>query len=175
MSRSGSKRVACAQAVAVGAHAVRAVEAEQLRRRRLVADVAVRAGVVGGEQDVFGLGVGIVVVRVGADRLLGLFDRDDQIPVGQAECLLDRLGQARPHSSASFFSRSMTISMLCLIALVEFRSSVSRTTWPSTRARTKPRLQHVGEEVLELALLAADDRGEDQEPRPRRAGRGCGR
>src|SRR5207244_9616630 len=41
-----------AQAVAVGAHAVRAVEAEQLRAGRLVATTAVRTGVVGGEEQV---------------------------------------------------------------------------------------------------------------------------
>ena len=68
----------------------------------------------------------------------------------------------------------MTISMLCLIRLSSFRSSVRRTTWPSTRARTKPRLQHVREEVLVLALLAADDRGEDEEARPLGQGEDAG-
>src|SRR5947209_5919756 len=48
--------VAGAEAVALGAHAVRAVEAEQLWAGRLVTEVAVRAGVVGGEEDVLGDG-----------------------------------------------------------------------------------------------------------------------
>jgi len=43
-----------AQAVAVGTHPLRTVEAEELRRRRLVADPAVDAGVVAGEQLVEG-------------------------------------------------------------------------------------------------------------------------
>ena len=45
-----------AQAVARGAHALRAVEAEQLRRRRLEAEAAGVAGVVGAEGDVAGVG-----------------------------------------------------------------------------------------------------------------------
>src|SRR5205807_10223499 len=49
--------VARAQPVAVGAHAVRAVEAEQLRAGRLITAVAVGAGVVGGEEDVVGWGL----------------------------------------------------------------------------------------------------------------------
>ena len=47
-----------AQAVALEAHALRAVEAEQLRRRLLEAEAAIGAGEVGGEDDVAGLRAG---------------------------------------------------------------------------------------------------------------------
>ena len=109
-----------------------------------------------------------------ASPRLASFHRDDQVPFAQRQRLLDRLGQPRPDSSASFFSRSMTTSMSCLICRSSFRSSVSCTTWPSTRARTKPCLQHVLEQVLVLALLAADHRGQDEELRPRRQGEDAG-
>ena len=136
------ERELVAQAVAVEAHALRAVEAEQLRPRRLVADVAVRAGVVRGEQDVSRVGstsaAAFVVVRLGRLRL-GSRPTTIRFPRRERERLLDRLRQPRAAASASAFSRSMTTSMSCLMRRSSFRSSVSRTTWPSTRARTKPR------------------------------------
>ena len=47
-----------AETVAVQAHAERAVETEELRARRLITPVAMQAGIVGGEQDVFGFRFG---------------------------------------------------------------------------------------------------------------------
>ena len=89
----GVERVTRAQAVAVGAHALRAVEAEELRARRLVAEVAVRAGVVGREEDV----LGSARPRPPRSRSpLVRFDGDDQRPLAQLQRLLDRLGQPRP-------------------------------------------------------------------------------
>ena len=99
----GIEGEAVAEAVAVGTHALRTVEAEELRAGRLVALVAVRAGVVGREQDV------LIVVRLrrwlpSACRTLdslalldsSCLDRDDQRALAQRQCLLDRLGQPRP-------------------------------------------------------------------------------
>src|SRR5207302_544696 len=47
---------------------------------------------------------------------------------------------SRGRTFGSFFRRSMTMAMSCLMRRSSFKSSVKRTTCPSTRARTKPRL-----------------------------------
>ncbi len=87
--------------------------------------------------------------------------------------LLDRLGQAGPNAG-SFFRRSMTISMLCLMR----RSSLQVVGQPHDLAvdagADEAALEHVGEEVLVLALLPADHRRQDQEARPFRQGEDAG-
>ena len=71
--------MADAQAVAGQAHALRAVEAEELRAGRVEAEPAGGAGVVRREQQ-----VGLAL------------DRDDDRPLAELEGLLDRLGQPGP-------------------------------------------------------------------------------
>src|SRR5262249_9566461 len=99
--QGGGERGAPAEALAVGAPAGGAVEAERLRARFLVALVAGRAGVVGRQEDVVVLGrAGSVSDRRGPLRSLTLpahllLHRDDQRPLRQRQRLLDRLGQAR--------------------------------------------------------------------------------
>ena len=60
-----------------------------------------------------------------------------------------------------------------LDAAIEFKSSVSLTTWPSTRAR-RSRAEHVLEQVLVLSFLAADHRREDEKARPLGQGQNAG-
>ena len=92
------------------------------------------------------------------------------VPSAERQRLLDRLGQRAAAPSASTLRRSMTISMLCLIRWSSFRSSVSAHDLAIDAGADEAALEHVGEEVLVLALLAADDRGEDEEARPLRQG-----
>ena len=100
-----------------------------------------RAGVVGREENVFAarrasarlLSAGWAGLRVSSPP-----QRSASLPPDASAC--STASASRERTPASFFSRSMTISMLCLMRRSSFRSSVRRTTWPSTRARTKPRL-----------------------------------
>src|SRR5262249_6574364 len=87
----GIERVASAEAVAVEAHAMRAVEAEQLRGRGLVALVAVRTGVVSGEDDV-AQSQGFAALTLG---LLLVIESYDDVAVGQIQRLLDCFRQPR--------------------------------------------------------------------------------
>ena len=148
-----------AQAVARQAHALRAVEAEQLRAGRLEADAAMRAGIMGREINVVGRAVPAqsapisscgAALRGGACRTSDVFararrcgfcraiDGHDQVALADLERQLDGFGQARPRPSGAAISRSITTSMLCRIWRSSRRSSSSDTTRPSTRARTKP-------------------------------------
>ena len=67
-------------------------------------------------------------------------------------------------------SRSTTTSMLCRIWRSSRRSSLRRTTRPSTRARTNPCFKQVGEQVAIFALLAADQRRQHEKSRAGRQG-----
>ena len=149
----GVEGVARAEAVAIGAHAVRAVEAEQLRAGRLVALVAMGAGVVGGEEDVVMSGE---LGRRSAD-FDGLCALPSQVRLRRPTLRPRSTGDDHrcPSPSASACStasarRGRTFGSILqpvdddldvvLDRRSSFRSSVRRTTWPSTRARTKPRL-----------------------------------
>ncbi len=98
----GVKRVARAQPVAVRTHPMRAVEAKELRTGRLVALVAVGAGVMRREQDVLKLLWVRIPIRTSFDAVRigiltpGGFYTDDQRPFAQRQRLLNGLGQARP-------------------------------------------------------------------------------
>ena len=117
-----------------------------------------RAGVVGREVDVVGRWrrrfgasvarcgfVGRLLRRLAAGfgrsaprRSFGASTRDDQVALAQLAAPARPLRPAGPRSLGPAVSRSMTTSMLCRICRSSCRSSVSGTTVPSTRARTKP-------------------------------------
>ena len=60
-------------------------------------------------------------------------------------------------------SRSTTISIVCFFCLSSSGGSSRSTNFPSTRARRKPFLDHLGHLLLVLALLARHVGGEDHE------------
>ncbi len=175
----GIEAVQFAQAVAGQAHAVRAVEAEQLRAGRLEADAAMRAGVMGREINVVGQAGCAAAAFAGWARpaLRPRFARARPwaVPFRRSSMATIRLPSPirRPNSTASAnrarkpgpaTSRSMTTSMLCRICRSRPRLSLSATIVPSTRARTKPCLQQVFEQVAVFALLAANERRQQREP-----------
>ena len=155
INSGGSKRVALAQAAAVGTHALRAVEAEELRAGGLEAQAAVRAGVMSRELQVRHCGRAprqlLRRLRPSASTASAGFCRrapivgwprpDDQIAVAQLQRQFDGFGRPsadlqcrpsagrrRPRSCAASGDRA-----------ADRRSDV--TTRPSTRARAKPCLR----------------------------------
>ena len=182
----GIERVDLPQPVALGAHPLRTVEAEQLRAGRLEAQVAVRAGVVGGKRRCRSADRGVAESRVGR--------RD----VGDCRLRVSRF--ARLRLLAPLRSRSSSS-----IATIRFpspsrsaSSTASANRGRDLRAGHQPidhhfdvvphlavqpqivaqpdhaaidpgageaLLQQVGEQVAVFALLAADQRRQHQEPR----------
>ena len=174
ISSSGSKRVDLAQPVALQAHALRAVEAEQLRAGRLEARCRnacrrsrPRSTMSPRPAPCVSRGVAprSLGVRPSAASLLGATIR---LPSPSLQRQLDRLGQPRADLAGSTASRSTTTSMSCRICRSSCRSSVSRTTLAVDPGADEPLLQQVLEQVAILALLAADQRGQHDELRARR-------
>ena len=93
----GVKSIARAQAIAIGTHSLRAVEAEELRRWRFVTDIAVRAGIVSREKNVFRFGVRLLrlFARLVTRRF---FDGHNERAVRERQGLLDCLGEPRAHA-----------------------------------------------------------------------------
>jgi len=156
--------VTAAEPVAVRTHPLGAVEAKELRRRGLVADVAVGAGVVGREKDVLGFHTGFRFFGRCFGRSL---DGNNQRPVRERECLLDGLGESR--ADAGLVLQSVDDNRdVVLDPLVE-SEVVGEAHDPAIDAGADvAALEHVREEVLEFALLPANDRGENEEAGLRR-------
>ena len=66
---------------------------------------------------------------------------------------------SRVRTRGSFFSRSMTISIVCLMRRSRPKLSEKAHDLAINAGAEKSALEHVGEEILELAFLAGDDRG----------------
>ena len=185
-SRSGIERVNLAQAVALGAHALRAVEAEQLRAGRLEAQIAMRAGVMGRKERCRRADGGGRRVRFGTRRFLfawlgGLPPLPPclsafrggssssiatiRLPSPSLQRQLDGFGQPRRRTLGPATSRSMTTSMLCRIWRSSRRSSL-QVDDPAVDPRAdEALLEQVVEQVAVFALLAADQRRQQQKPR----------
>ena len=123
----------------------------------------------GGEKDVLVASrresIRFVFIALSAVRSR-LLDRDDQVPVGERERLLDRLGQ---RAAAPFGVGLEPVDDdldVVLDALVELQVVGQLHDLAIDAGADVAALHHVREEVLVLALLPADDRGEHQEPRP---------
>ncbi len=113
-----------AQAVAVGARALRVVEREQPRLELGDAVAADRAR---------------ELVRERERRLLRLVDeRDERDAFGHVRAPSRSSRPAACSMSGFTASRSMTTSMSCFLRLSSFGGSSSSTTSPSMRARRKP-------------------------------------
>ena len=84
-----------AETVAVETHSLRTVETEKLRRRRLVAETAVRAGVVSRVEGVGGGVIGFHLPIFPSPDLPIRFRRDNDATVCQLQRRLDRFGQSR--------------------------------------------------------------------------------
>ena len=173
----GVEGVTRADAVALGAHAERAVEREQLRRRRLVADSAVRARVVRTEEQVGRRGLGGRLRLLARPRLARFLrhvplDGDDHFAAGERERLLDRLGDAGPQLAVSgagverqAVDDDVDGVLDLLVELLVVRHLDDAAVDPGADVAL---LDHVREVVLELALLRPHDRSEYQEARARR-------
>src|SRR5262245_2490567 len=163
----GVERVARAEPVAVRAHALRTVEAEELRGGGLVTPMTICAGVVGGEEDVFGRRGRVVALL--ARRVGRLLDGDDQGPVGEGEGLFDRLRQSRADARLVLQAVDDDLDVV-LDSLVEAQLVGEADEPPVHPGADVAALEHVREEVLEFPLLSANDRGENEEARLRRQG-----
>ena len=157
---------------------MRAVEAEQLRARRLVAHVAVRAGVVGGEEDVRRRARTSLLSASSTlcDVALGLASSTATMSVAlrQRQRLLDRFGQPRAARFGIVLQAIDDDLDVVLDAAVELQVVGQPHDLAIDAGADEAALEHVREEVLVLALLAADDRGEDQEARALRQGEDAG-
>ena len=92
------------------------------------------------------------------------FHRDNQVAVAECQGLVHGLGQARTHLRLVFQTVDDDLDVM-LDALVELQVVGEFDDLTVHAGADVTALPHVGEEILELALLAADDRREDHEPR----------
>ena len=106
------------QAVARQAHPLRAIEAEELRTRRVEPHPASSTGVVRRQEQV------------------GLALRATMTVPSPSLSACSTASASRGRTAGPALSRSITTSILCLICRSSPRSSDSPTTWPLTRART---------------------------------------
>ena len=190
----GIEAVNLPQAAALGAHPLRAVEAEELRAGRLEADVAVRAGVVRGKAEVARRGLSrassaglatsdflppkiglspspLLVSFCPLSRLASLFSAFLLLPPRRSTRRFPAARptrRPRPGAAAAFAPtarRSITTSMSCRICRSSRRSSRQPHDAAVDAGADEPLLQQVLEEVAILALLPANQRREDQHPR----------
>ena len=149
---------------------MRAVEAEQLRAGRLIAAVAMRAGVVSGEEDVFALrragsvSTGDFAPLRSLTLPARLFHRDDERAFGQRQRLLDRLGQARTHAGIVLQAIDDNLDVV-LDPAIELQIVGEPDHLAIDAGADEAALEHVGEQILVFALLAAHHRGEDKKAR----------
>src|SRR5262249_28668427 len=176
--------VACAKAVAVRTHSVRAVEAEKLWARRFVTAIAIGTRVVGGEKEVFvghRLTPPAPLSHVGREGSLfaplpplwgrgrgwGGFHRDDHRPFAERQRLLHGFGEAWSDLRVIFEAVDYDLDVM-LDAPVEPEVVGQPDHLPVNAGTNESAAQHVLEQVLVLALLAAHHRRQNQEPRPLR-------
>ena len=101
-------------------------------------------------------------------RTLGwvrLLDRDDEVPLGERERLLHGLRDARAALGVRFQPVHDDFDGV-LDALIKLQVVGQLHYLPIDAGADVAALHHVREEVLELALLPANDRGENLETRP---------
>jgi len=170
-----------AQPVAFGTHALGAVEAEQLRTRRLETDSAVPASIGSTEDDVLAAALRSSVVffllplgplspllRVGASRRFPLpppLGRHDQISLAELQRQLDRLGQSGPDrrlDDQPVHDHFDIVPHLAIqLQVVGQGDHVAIDACPD-----KALFQQVHEQIAILAFLAADQRGEYRQSGP---------
>ncbi len=140
----GHEVAALAEAVAIGAHAARAVEAEVRVGGRLEAQAAVGAGEAGGEHQV----------------ILILHRRHDR-PLREPQRLLDGVGDAGAVARGDADAVGDDLDVVEALAVKLGR--VAQFDDLAVHSRASPAApEHVLEEVRELALLPPDDRREDR-------------
>ncbi len=110
----------------------------------------------------------IVIARFWLFTLRG-FDGNDQVPFGERQRLFDRLRQPRPLLGVGLQPVDDDLDVV-LDAPVELQVVGQPHDLAVDAGADEAALEHVGEEVLVLALLSADDRGQHEEPRPLRQG-----
>ena len=94
-------------------------------------------------------------------------------PFAQGQRLLDRLGQPRPHLRLVLQPVDDDLDVV-LDPAVELQVVGQADDLAIDAGADEAALEHVLEQVLVLALLAADDRGQDEEARPVRQGEDAG-
>ena len=155
-----------AQAVALGAHAEWAVEAEELGRRRFVADAAMRAGVLrtvtmldGGR--LFGLARPLPALAAVGGRLL----RDHQRSRGELEGRLDRIGESRAGDISGHQAIDDHLDGVSHLAVES--QIVGELNRAAIDARPQKALaSQVLEQVLVFPLLLLNHGGQELDPRP---------
>ncbi len=161
--------VALAQAVAIGAHPLRVVEAEELRAGRLIALFAVSAGVMGGKED--------VVVFTNRFPLAGargwFFHRDNKSALAQRQRLLHSFRQAGPDFRIDLEPIDDNLDMVLDLPL-KFEVVGQADHLAVHAGADEATLQHVLKEVLVLPLLSADHRRQYQEAGSLRQGEDAG-
>ena len=168
----GIERVDLPQAAAFGTHSSRAVETEQLRLRRLETQLAVRTGVVGGKRQ--GDSRRFAFSRspcllVSLSSCL-FFHRHHKTPAAEPQRQLDRLGQP---AAGLRVDRQPVDHHFDVVAHLEVEPQVfAQTNHSTVNPRSdEPLFLQVVEEVFEPPLLAADQGGQDHQPRTRRLGK----
>ena len=200
-SRFGIEAEEFAESVAGEAHALRTVEAEQLRRRFAEADAALGARELGGEDHVAGLGAGgtafstagfgvRIAVRVFSSPSLRSFVRqrsrqhsslafvelrgDDDAAFADGKGRIDRFGQSAANRWAGLEPIDHDFDVVPHLAVE--RQIVGQRHDPAVDASPhEALLAQVFEQVFVFALLAANDRGEHGELRARFRVSECGR
>ena len=137
------------------------------------------AGVVGGEEDVVESrragGVSPLILRLirGLTPPARLLHGDDQRAFAEGQRLFDGLRQARPHFRLQLQPVDDHLDVV-LDAAVELEVVGQAHDLAVHAGAEEAALEHVLEQVLVLALLAAHHRGEDEEARPLRQGEDAG-
>ena len=126
----------------------------------------------GGEEDVVVLAPRPAAFASGSSSAR-LFDRDDQRAFAQGQGLLDGLGQARPDLRLDLQPVDDDLDVV-LDAPVELQVVGQAHDLAIDAGADEAALEHVGEQVLVLALLAANDRSQDEEARALRQGQDAG-
>ena len=160
-----------AQAATVWAHALGAIKAEQLRTGRIETDLTIGTGIVGRKLEVVGelltLPVGVLPVGVLPVGVLpfDLVGGDNQIAVAQFQGQFDRLGQPRADLAVDRKPVGDNLDVVPHLAVQAQIVAQPRHTAVNPSA-DEALFQKVFEEVAVLALLAADQRRQNQDLGP---------
>ena len=160
--QAGIEGVEFAQAVAFVAHALWAVEAEQLRRRRLEAQSTVGAGVIDREDRIAGpclRAARRLVVR----GLLGL-DLDEHRSFANRQRQLDGFGKSRPDVGLVLQPVDHDFDVVPHLA-IEMQVVVQRNGFAVDSRADESLFQQIDEQIAILALLSANQRGQHRELR----------
>ena len=169
----GGEIVSGAKAVAIQTHSLRTVETKELRAGRLVASVAVRAGITGGEQRVrrarsaergarclsrFPLLRALRALRFALSFLHG----HDERSFAERQRLFHRFGQSRPDFGLALEPVDHDFDVV-LDAAIEFHIVGQTDDTAIDAGADEAAFEHVFEEVLVFAFLAADYRRQHEE------------